>query len=270
MIAELDTAGCEPDYCMAKLAVGNRVVDVDLVAFDKDGTLIDFHHLWGRKARLWVEDLARASEGRAALPQSLYRTLGYDEARERVVADGPLAVASMQKLYTLAAGVLYQHGVPWHEAEQIVEDSVSRSIGALPAAELVRPLGDFPALVSRLRGVGVEVAVITSDDRAATLATLDLLGVPDTIAHVVCGDDDLPNKPAPDGILHLCACYGVRPERVMLVGDTVSDMLTGANAGVACRVAILNGAGDTAALVEHADVVIESIDEIRVADPSAT
>jgi phosphoglycolate phosphatase len=270
MVAETDQTVCELDYFMAKLAAGNKVVDVDLVAFDKDGTLIDFHHLWGRKARLWVEDLARATGASAELRQSLYGTLGYDETRERVVADGPLAVASMHKLYTLAAGVLYQHGVPWHEAEQIVEESVPRSIGALPVAELIRPLGDFAALVKRLGEAGVAVAVITSDDRAATEATLGLLGVPDAIAHVVCGDDDFPNKPAPEGILHLCACYGVPPNRVMLVGDTVSDMLTGTNAGVACRVAILNGAGDAASLVEHADVVIESIDEIRVAAPSVT
>jgi phosphoglycolate phosphatase len=255
---------------MSKLAVGNQVVDVDLIAFDKDGTLVDFHHLWGRKARLWVEDLERATGGTEALRQALYGTLGYDASRERVVADGPLAVASMQKLYTLAAGVLYQHGVPWHEAEQLVEESVSRSIGALPVAESIRPLGDLAALVDRLSEAGVEAAVITSDDRAATVATLELLGVPDAIAHVVCGDDDLPNKPAPEGVLHLCACYGVSPDRVMLVGDTVSDMLTGANAGVACRVAILNGAGDAASLVEHADIVIESIDEIRVAAPSVT
>jgi phosphoglycolate phosphatase-like HAD superfamily hydrolase len=40
---------------MARIALGSRIFDIELAAFDKDGTLIDFYHLWGRRARLAIE-----------------------------------------------------------------------------------------------------------------------------------------------------------------------------------------------------------------------
>ena len=36
---------------MARIGLGTLTRDIELAVFDKDGTLIDFHHLWSRKAR---------------------------------------------------------------------------------------------------------------------------------------------------------------------------------------------------------------------------
>src|SRR5882757_7505526 len=101
---------------MAKIAVGERIFDIDLVAFDKDGTLIDFYHLWGRRARLAIEAVVARVDGSAALAADLYRTIGYDPASSLAAPSGPLAIASMPKLHTLCAVVLYQHGHDWHVA----------------------------------------------------------------------------------------------------------------------------------------------------------
>jgi beta-phosphoglucomutase-like phosphatase (HAD superfamily) len=45
---------------MARLQIGPVPFDAGLVAFDKDGTLIDFEFMWGRLAATWVEHLAAA------------------------------------------------------------------------------------------------------------------------------------------------------------------------------------------------------------------
>jgi phosphoglycolate phosphatase-like HAD superfamily hydrolase len=249
---------------MARLSLNGRLFDVDLIAFDKDGTLIDFHHLWGRKAQLWVTWLQQRVDGPASLGTTLYRSLGYNPETGRVISDGPLAVASMGKLYTIAAAVLYQQGFGWHEAEQIVAESVAASVGTLPTPDLVRPIGDVTGTISRLAAAGVRLAVITSDDRAATQTTLLTLGVADKIDVLVCGDDAVPNKPAPDALWHAGRQLNVDPTRMMMVGDTASDMLCGLNAGVGCRLGILSGAGDEATLAGCADITLASIDEIRI------
>jgi phosphoglycolate phosphatase len=139
----------------------------------------------------------------------------------------------------------------------------ARGLGALPTADLVKPLGDVAGLFRRLADAGIRIAIVTSDDRAATLATLPVLGIEPYIAGMVCGDDPVANKPAPDALLRLARELDVPPSRMMMVGDTIGDMMMGGAAGT-CRLAVLSGAGTAADLAPHADAVLDSITEIRV------
>ncbi len=249
---------------MAKVKLAGRIFDIKLAAFDKDGTLIDFYHLWGRKARRCVETLVDQLKGDNRLRLALYESLGYNPQTDRAAADGPLATATMSKLYTIAATVLYQHGHSWDEAETSVQESFVTGMGAVPTADLVRPLGDVAGLFHRLTHVGVRIALVTTDDRAATTATLPMLGIESCVDLLVCGDDHALTKPAPDAILHLTRKLGVEPLQTLVVGDTVSDMVMATRAGVGCRVGVLSGVADKAALAAHADVVVKSIDDIQV------
>jgi len=202
--------------------------------------------------------------GGAALAESLYRTIGYDPASGLAAPSGPLAIATMPKLHTLCAVVLYQHGLDWHEAELVAQETFAAALGALPTEDLVKPIGGAADLFRRLAAAGVRIAVVTSDDRAPTETTLRLLGVAEHVAAIVCGNDPIANKPAPDALLHLGRTLGVPAERMMMVGDTIGDMATGKNAGVACRLGVLSGTGREAELGPVADAVVASIDEIRV------
>jgi len=249
---------------MARIALGGIVRDIELAVFDKDGTLIDFHHLWSRKARLAVEAVVLAAGGDRALANRLYHAIGFDLQAGQAAANGPLAVTSMPKLYTICATVLYQHGLAWHEAERVTQAHFAGGLRALPTAELVKPVGDVVGVFRRLAAAGVKIAIVTSDDRAATVATLPVLGIETYVAGMVCGDDPVANKPAPDALLRLGRELAVPLGRIMMVGDTLGDMMMAANAGIGCRVAVLSGAGGTAELTPHADAVLDSIGDIRV------
>jgi len=249
---------------MAKLWVNGRPFDIELVVFDKDGTLIDFEHLWGERARQGVAALVRRVEGDAALARSLFYSLGYDPKTRFTAGNGPLATAVMSKLCTIMAAVLYQHGFSWDAAEEYVRDSFALKMGALPTADQIRPLGDVAGLFQRLTQAGVSIAVVTSDDREATNATLSLMGAAGNVTLLICGDDIIPNKPAPDALWRIANQLNIAPARIMMVGDTASDLLFGANAGVGCLVGVLGGVGDNAALIALADAVVDSIEQIEV------
>lgn len=251
---------------MATLSLNGRPFEIDLVVFDKDGTLIDLHHLWGEKARLWVEGLVEQVDGDDALRQLLSRSIGYDPERNRAITHSALAVGTMADLYAIAATVLYQQGLfGWHDAQDVIQKSLATGIGHSPTAELLKPLGDVAALFRRLKEAKVQIAIVTSDDRLATLATLELLGVKEQVSLMVCGDDEMPSKPNPAALWHISNQLAVAPAKIMMVGDSVGDMQFGSKAGVACRVGILGGASDAEELAAHADIVLESIEQIRVA-----
>ncbi len=249
---------------MAWLSVNGQCYDIDLVVFDKDGTLIDFHHLWVSRARGCLQELVRQVQGGEALAYALQRSLGYDPQTDRALVDGPLACASMSKLYTVVSVVLYQHGLDWHRAEKLTEQVLTANLSVVPTPDLVQPLGDVAGLFRRLTAAGVRIALATSDDRTPTQITLPLLDIETEVSLAVCGDDPIPNKPAPDALWHLAENLGVEPGRMMMVGDTVGDLMTGTSAGVVCRVGVLSGAGDRASLIPHADVILDSIHGIQI------
>lgn len=248
---------------MAILRVNNRPFDIDLIVFDKDGTLIEFDYLWASRTKRCVDALAGRIAGDGALQSRLYRSLGVDPQSARVSSDGPLATVPQHKLSLIAATVLYQHGLPWHEAEAEAGQVFTDIMAAAPQAGEIRAIGDVNTLFARLRQAGIAVALATSDDRMPTRAALKLLALQEHVRHIVCGDDDIPCKPAPDGLLHLARLAGSTPERMMMVGDSDCDMQTGRNAGVACCLGVLSGTADRGTLARNAHAVIDSVHGIE-------
>jgi len=243
---------------------GDRPFDAEWVAFDKDGTLIAFEVMWGRLAEVWVDRLAGAA-GQETLRQELYRSLGYDPVQQRTKPQSPLAIATTGELQTIMAVTLYRHGTSWPDAHERVRFAIEAG-DELSLADLVQPAGDVESLFGRLRDAGIRVAVVTTDARADTEETLRLLGVDHLVDSVVCGDDGLASKPAPDMLLAASEGLGQDPARCAVVGDTLGDLGMAERAGAGLRVAVLTGAGDPTILARHADAVLESIDDIRVAD----
>jgi phosphoglycolate phosphatase-like HAD superfamily hydrolase len=110
------------------------------------------------------------------------------------------------------------------------------------------------------------VAIITTDHRAESEEQLEILGITHLLDSMVCGDDGIPTKPAPDALLATCQRLGCKPARTMVVGDTTADLLMARNAGAGLVVAVLTGAGTQASLSNYADVIVESITGIHVKD----
>jgi phosphoglycolate phosphatase len=180
-----------------------------LVVFDLDGTLVDSRR-----------DLADAAN--AVLASCGARPLS-EEAVGRMVGEG---AATLVTRAFAAAGVAPP------------PDALDRFLSAYGRVLLVhtRPYPGVPALLARLAAQR-PLAVLTNKPLGQTrdlLAGLDLARHFDADA-VLGGDGPLPRKPAPDGLLHICARAGVPPSSALLVGDSAIDLRTArAAAAPAC------------------------------------
>jgi phosphoglycolate phosphatase len=238
-----------------------RTVDLDgieLVIFDKDGTLIDFHAMWGGWAEALVVDLER-STGRD-LRERLFAMLGYDPVAGRAHAGGGLVAAPMARLRDLTLAAVLAAGVRDAEARAAVADAWH----APDPVDLVRPLTDLPRLMTALQATGRRCAIVTNDDRAPTVRTLAALGLTGLVDSLVCADDGLPAKPAPDAALHICARLGIAPARAAVVGDSSADIAMGRAAGVGLVIGVRTGVGAEVALT-GADHLIDSVGELGLA-----
>ena len=171
------------------------------VLFDLDGTLLDT-----------LEDLADSTN--AALTALGFPTRPTDEFRV-LVGDG---------IRNLALRAL----PPGHKDADTVERCVR-----LTRAEYgrrwdvkTRPYPGIPELLDELARRAVKTAILSNKPDAATREVVAKL-LPDWHFGVVLGArDGVPLKPDPAAALEAVAALGARPDQVLYVGDTNTDMQT--------------------------------------------
>jgi len=235
-----------------------------LVIFDKDGTLIHFDAMWGA----WVTELARRLEAETrflggnrvseSVTDRLFREMGFDPISGRVLAHGKLAATPNARLRDLTVDMLRGMGL----ASEAAAAAVTAAWHIPDPVTLARPFTDLRALFSGLRERGLKVAIATTDDRAPTEATLAGLGVAPLVEAIVCADDGVPVKPAPDMVFALCRAMGVAPAQCIVVGDTAADLQMGRAAGAGLVVGVLSGVSSAEVLKPYADGVIASVAEL--------
>ncbi|MEA2517981.1 MAG: hypothetical protein QOF49_61 [Chloroflexota bacterium] len=229
---------------------------IDLVVFDKDGTLISFGAMWGSWARRLGTRLEIAT--RRPVAGDIFTTIGFDPVNERVQPGGPLAIATNAEVEQLVAAVLRRWCPSVSAARRILAEAWFEPD---PVTDAV-PLADLPALFAALREAGRRIAVATTDDRVPTEATLAGLKLSGLVDGVACGDDDGPTKPDPDTLRTVARRLAVAVERTAMVGDTPADLRMARAAG-ARAIGVASGVAGAAELAPFADVVLASIGELR-------
>ena len=187
------------------------LVDVRLVLFDLDGTLIDS-----------APDLAGA-------------------ANEMLVARGlpTLALARLSPMCGSGArgmlGVAFQvrPGEANYEAMKIefldrYEARMLRNTGAYP---------DVPPMLASLVAAGLPWAIVTNKAERFALPLTEALGLRAHAVAVIGGDTTPHTKPHPAPLLEAARRAGVNPLHCIYVGDDERDVIAGQAAGMATAAA---------------------------------
>jgi phosphoglycolate phosphatase-like HAD superfamily hydrolase len=227
------------------------------IIFDKDGTLIDFDVMWGR----WVVYLAEQVRLVSGLNvhEALCLAMGYDDKTRKVLAQGKLASRPMSQLCQLTIEVVQSFGIGIRDAEGIVGKAWCIPDPIL----LAKPFTDTRELFSSLYNHGIQIAIATADDRAPTQAMIEAFDIEEFIATMVCADDGIISKPAPDMVFTICERLKLAPQNTMVIGDTASDLKMAHSAGAGLAVGVLSGVSSHKDLIPYAHLLIESIDELH-------
>jgi phosphoglycolate phosphatase len=191
---------------------GPRVIDVSAIAFDLDGTLLDTVH-----------DLSAAVN--ALLAELGHPPLSKDAVRAMI---GKGLVNLVRRVLARATGV-----APDAVEGAKIKDALVR-YEAHYATQLGRGTLAFPGMaegLARLSAMGVPLAIITNKSTRFVRPHLALAGI-EQLFGIVVGGDDLPTKkPDPGPLMHVAAALGVPIRRLLMVGDSINDVLAARAAG---------------------------------------
>lgn len=215
------------------------------IVFDKDGTLFDFQASWGLWAARFVNDLAGGDPGRAEV---LARAIHFDLAGHTFGRDSPVIAGTPAEI----AQALLEH-LPGANPGGLITRMNLLSAEA-PMVEAV-PLR---RLFLALRARGLRIGVATNDGEIPARTHLERAGISDLVDFIAGFDTGHGPKPEPGMLLAFARAFDLRPEEVMMVGDSRHDLDAGRAAGMP-TVAVLTGLAREAELAGHADIVIPDI-----------
>jgi len=249
---------------MAIIKIKDKLVKGKLIIFDKDGTLVDFCHAWERLAKARTKMMVEKMGISSSVAREILRSFGVDPDSGSIDPRGPLVQASQEDEVIIAASILYRKGYPWDEARQIAEEAFKMAESLYTLKELTKPAPGVNPVLTRLKNAGLKIAVATIDNYHRTLEVLEIIGIRYFFDLIVSKEDVKHTKPHPEMVLTICKRLGIPPEKTLMVGDTVSDMIMGKRAKVAFTVGILNGVNSPEAFSGWADVIIQSLFQINV------
>jgi HAD superfamily hydrolase (TIGR01509 family) len=113
-------------------------------------------------------------------------------------------------------------------------------------------------LLAFLREEGIPHGILTRNMRVAVDHFCQRFGFPFAGTYT---REDGPAKPAPDGVLHLCAAFGVAPAQAITVGDYKFDVLAGRAAGTRTALVTSEPPEDLAAWGQP-DLVVASLRDL--------
>lgn len=217
----------------------NFPLEVRVVLIDLDGTMLDTIH-----------DLAEAANG-------MRLALGMEALpAERIKTFVGKGIANLVKR-TLTGShnidpdpALFDRALPEYERQYM--------------AVLTRDVLHFPGVEDGIRlmhDAGFLLACVTNKAERFTLPLLAASGLRPYFDLVVSGDTTVRKKPDPEPLLYAAAKFGVKPDEMVLIGDSVNDFEAARAAG--CHVFIVpygyNEGRDATAL--PADAIVAGLVE---------
>jgi phosphoglycolate phosphatase-like HAD superfamily hydrolase len=233
-----------------------KTFDARAIIFDKDGTLIDFDFMWGT----WTLQLAERLQSITNLDahQALCSSYGYDLVHRKILPDGKLTYTAMWRLREMMVEVAQSLGLSENAARRAVEEAW---FVPDPVA-LAKPFTDIRKLFTNIHRHEIRIGIATTDDRGPTQAMLEAFGVTNLVDVMVCANDGIQAKPAPDMIQAICQHLAVDPCKAIVIGDTAADLQMARAAGAGYVIGVLSGMGSLANLTPLADILLDNVDSL--------
>jgi len=118
-------------------------------------------------------------------------------------------------------------------------------------------------ILVNLKNKNYPIGIFTGKGRDSSMITLTKLDVDKYFDLIVTGDDVEKPKPSPEGILMFVKHFGLKPERVLMIGDSVSDVIASKEAGVKIASALWDSYGEEEVKTLHSDYYFHSVEELN-------
>jgi HAD superfamily hydrolase (TIGR01509 family) len=245
---------------MIDLTIGNNVLkDIDLMIFDKDGTLFELYPYCSKMVFQRTEAILKMLKNNdPKLKDWLIHQMGVDLENHKIYPQGPIGVYSkyyaMDMLfdkinaygYKITADMLKE---AFSEADHNINDINYLKESLVP----VRGMIEFIEQTSDK----CTCAIYSNDMTNRLKKTLDIFNIKNYFDYVLGGDLVEKHKPNPMGLLKILEELNISPENTAFFGDSALDIESGQKAKCKYLVGVLSDISDLNYLKSNSNAIIK-------------
>ena len=230
---------------------------IELIIFDKDGTLILLHKIFSK----WLIKLADNLLDLGINKDLFFKEVGYDVQNNKFLGNSIVAKGTNDDIRNCIYKNIIDNNDITNDIGSIQDLVSDKWIDIELDVTDIETCGDIKGLFEFIKSKNIKIAICTSDDREPTNKFIEYLGLEKYLDKVNCGDDLISNKPSPEPIWDICNTLNIDVTSTIMIGDTISDIHAGINAKCGKVIGVLSGGYDKNEL-DDADIIIPSIDNI--------
>jgi phosphoglycolate phosphatase len=250
---------------MVSLKIGKALIpSVDLVIFDKDGTLIDVHQYWVEMSYLRARIIARQYNLDENDIRALASAMGVDTATGRIKESGPVGLKKREVVMQAAVDYLSSRGHRNSTADCTAAFEEVDRLSLTMFDNLIREIPGTKKLLRELHENGCKIALATSDRTSRAKLAMEHLDLLNDIDLIVGADAIASPKPDPETVTVILEKLRCSPGNTVVIGDTDVDMELGVRSGVKASIGVFSGTASKEALLKRTPFVIENVGLIEV------
>lgn len=250
---------------MVSLKVGKDLIpSVDLVIFDKDGTLIDVHQYWVEMSYLRARTIAQHYHLDETDVRALASAMGVETATGRIKESGPVGLKKREIVLQAAVDYLSYlgHADSTNTCTAAFEEVDRLSLSMFD--NLIREIPGTKKLLRDLHENGCKTALATSDRTLRAKLAMEHLDLLRYIDCIVGADTIVLPKPDPETVMFILEKLQCSPATTVVIGDTDVDMELGVRSGVKASIGVFSGTAPKEVLSRKTPFVIDNVGLIEV------
>ena len=226
-------------------------MNIKAIIFDKDGTLVDFAATFTPATKLVLEEIC---EGDPTLLGQAANAVHFDLENNKILDSSVIIAGSGIDLAEALSSVLPIEDIEEFGTglDEMYGEVCQNTIQALPGVSTA---------LEALHQEQILLGVGTNDSEENAITQMEALDIDHLFEHIFGADSGFGAKPGSGMIDAFVDSLGLKPDQVLMVGDSVHDMEAGKAAGVK-TCAVETGPASREELLPHADLVLASISDL--------
>ena len=237
---------------------------IEGVIFDKDGTITDSHIYWSKIISMRTAAIIKKFSINSIYEDEISASMGLDTKTNRLLAEGPIALKSRKDVIINVLIYLqkFNKNIEFHDLEDLfvkVHIQFSKIVN-----EFIYPIIPCINLIKELYANNIKLSLITSDTTSNAELVCEKLNITSYFDFIVGGDQSSSKKENGLIAINVCEMMNLDSEKVICIGDTISDYKMSMNANLKGSILVESGQVPINELLKNTKNCVRSLSEIKI------